>query len=58
MTTAVIAEDETLLAETLAELLYKVWPQLQVAAIAPDGEAALAASCWSRTTTSSPRWAC
>jgi DNA-binding LytR/AlgR family response regulator len=43
MTTAVIAEDETLLAETLAELLDKVWPQLQVAAIAPDGEAALAA---------------
>ncbi|MBK8765176.1 MAG: response regulator transcription factor [Burkholderiaceae bacterium] len=43
MTTAVIAEDETLLAETLAELLDKVWPDLRVAAIAPDGEAALAA---------------
>ena len=43
MPTAVIAEDEALLAETLAELLDKVWPQLQVAAIAPDGEAALAA---------------
>ncbi len=43
MTTAVIAEDETLLAETLAELLGKVWPELRIAAIAPDGEAALAA---------------
>ncbi len=43
MTSAVIAEDEALLAEVLAEQLSQVWPELRIAAFAPDGEAALAA---------------
>ncbi|MDB5897385.1 MAG: DNA-binding response regulator [Ramlibacter sp.] len=39
--TAVIAEDEPLLAEELAELLQALWPQLQVVARVNDGVAAL-----------------
>ena len=39
--TAVIAEDEPLLADELAELLRTLWPQLQVVARVTDGVAAL-----------------
>ena len=39
--TAVIAEDEPLLADELAELLRTLWPQLKIVARAADGVAAL-----------------
>ncbi|MEJ5989778.1 LytTR family DNA-binding domain-containing protein [Ramlibacter sp. PS3R-8] len=39
--TAVLAEDEPLLADELAELLRTLWPQLQIVARAADGVAAL-----------------
>src|SRR6478609_7864222 len=39
--TAVIAEDEPLLADELAELLRTLWPQLEVVARVTDGVAAL-----------------
>ena len=39
--TAVIAEDEALLADELAELLHALWPQLRIAAQASDGVEAL-----------------
>jgi DNA-binding LytR/AlgR family response regulator len=38
---AVLAEDESLLADELADLLHKLWPQLQIVARADDGVAAL-----------------
>src|SRR5258708_7336824 len=40
---AVIAEDEPTLAEHLRELLGKVWPDLEVCAVEPDGIRALQA---------------
>jgi DNA-binding LytR/AlgR family response regulator len=40
---AVLAEDESLLADELAEMLRSLWPELEVAARATDGAAALAA---------------
>ncbi len=43
MTTALIAEDESLLAETLRDSLANVWPALEIIGLAHDGEAALAA---------------
>lgn len=39
--TAILAEDEPLLADELADLLGKLWPQLQIVARAEDGVAAL-----------------
>lgn len=39
--TAVLAEDEPLLADELADLLRALWPQLQIVARAEDGVAAL-----------------
>ena len=39
--TAVIAEDEPLLADELAELLHALWPQLKIVARVSDGVAAL-----------------
>jgi DNA-binding LytR/AlgR family response regulator len=39
--TAVIAEDEPLLADELADMLHTLWPQLQIVARAEDGVAAL-----------------
>jgi DNA-binding LytR/AlgR family response regulator len=39
--TAVLAEDEPLLADELADLLHALWPQLQIVARASDGVAAL-----------------
>ena len=39
--TAVLAEDEPLLADELVELLQTLWPQLQIVARASDGVAAL-----------------
>ena len=39
--TAVLAEDESLLADELAELLHALWPQLRIVARAADGVAAL-----------------
>ena len=39
--TAVLAEDEPLLADELADLLNSLWPQLQIVARASDGVAAL-----------------
>jgi DNA-binding LytR/AlgR family response regulator len=39
--TAVLAEDEPLLADELAEMLHALWPQLQIIARATDGVAAL-----------------
>ena len=39
--TAVLAEDEPLLADELAELLHTLWPQLQIVARAGDGVEAL-----------------
>jgi DNA-binding LytR/AlgR family response regulator len=39
--TAVLAEDEPLLADELAELLHTLWPQLQIVARVTDGVAAL-----------------
>lgn len=41
--TAVIADDEPTLAEDLQRRLSRLWPGLQIAAIAHDGESALAA---------------
>ena len=41
MPTAVIAEDEPLLGEELAELLQALWPQLEIVARVGDGVAAL-----------------
>ena len=41
--TAVLAEDEPLLADELAELLRALWPQLKIVARAQDGVAALSA---------------
>ncbi len=41
MTTALIAEDETLLAEHLRAELARLWPELQVGGIAPHGAAAV-----------------
>ena len=35
--TAVIAEDEPVLAKTLSRLLQQVWPELQIAGVAEDG---------------------
>ncbi len=43
MPTAVIAEDEALLADVLREHLAEVWPDLSVVACAADGDAALQA---------------
>lgn len=40
---AVIAEDEPLLAENLRSMLAQCWPELRIAALAPNGLAALAA---------------
>jgi len=39
--TAILAEDERLLADELADLLHGLWPQLQIVARADDGVAAL-----------------
>src|SRR5207245_3414587 len=39
--TAVIAEDEPLLADELADLLHGLWPQLQILSRVDDGVAAL-----------------
>jgi DNA-binding LytR/AlgR family response regulator len=39
--TAVLAEDEPLLAEELAELLHRLWPELEIVAQPADGVAAL-----------------
>src|SRR5687767_3818676 len=39
--TALLAEDEPLLADELADLLHTLWPQLQIVARAEDGVAAL-----------------
>lgn len=39
--TALLAEDEPLLADELADLLQKLWPDLQIVARAEDGVAAL-----------------
>lgn len=39
--TALIAEDEPLLAENLRQELAKLWPELQIAAMAPHGQAAV-----------------
>ena len=39
--TAVIAEDEPVLARTLSRLLSEIWPELQVVAIAEDGPSAI-----------------
>lgn len=41
---ALIAEDEPVLARTLVRLLRQAWPQLQIAAVASDGMAAIAAA--------------
>lgn len=38
---ALIAEDEPILAATLQRTLHKLWPELQIAAIAPNGIAAV-----------------
>lgn len=38
---ALIAEDEPILAATLARILHDLWPQLEIAAIAPNGIAAV-----------------
>jgi DNA-binding LytR/AlgR family response regulator len=40
--TALIAEDEPLLARTLARMLVELWPELQIVAIAEDGDSAVA----------------
>lgn len=42
MTTALIAEDEPLLAQALRQELARAWPQLQVLEIVGDGESAVA----------------
>ena len=41
MTTALIAEDEALLAEHLRAELARLWPELQITGIAPHGAAAV-----------------
>lgn len=41
--TAILAEDESLLADELADLLHDLWPQLRIVARACDGVAALEA---------------
>ena len=41
MTTALIAEDEPLLAAEIREELERLWPELDVCAIVHDGHAAL-----------------
>ncbi|UGQ44864.1 LytR/AlgR family response regulator transcription factor [Massilia endophytica] len=41
MTTALIAEDEPILAATLANTLQKLWPDLRIVATCPNGVAAL-----------------
>ena len=43
MPTALIAEDEPLMRERLKEQLADVWPELEIVALAEDGDAALAA---------------
>ena len=40
---AIIAEDEIHLADDLQRRLRRLWPELEIAAIAHDGEAATAA---------------
>ena len=40
MSTALIAEDEPLLARTLVRLLAEVWPELKIVAVAEDGVSA------------------
>src|SRR2546423_6720192 len=40
---AILAEDEPLLADELADMLHALWPQLRIVARAGDGVAALAA---------------
>ncbi|MEL4178657.1 LytR/AlgR family response regulator transcription factor [Roseateles sp. PN1] len=42
--TALIAEDETLLAENLRQELAKLWPELSICAMAPHGQAAVDAA--------------
>ncbi|MCV2354942.1 LytTR family DNA-binding domain-containing protein [Paucibacter sp. B2R-40] len=42
--TALIAEDESLLAESLRQELARLWPELQIVAMAPHGQAALDAA--------------
>ncbi|MCV2367341.1 LytR/AlgR family response regulator transcription factor [Roseateles oligotrophus] len=42
--TALIAEDESLLAEGLRQELARLWPELQIVAMAPHGQAALDAA--------------
>ncbi|ALT76626.1 LytR/AlgR family response regulator transcription factor [Paucibacter sp. KCTC 42545] len=42
--TALIAEDETLLAENLRQELDKLWPELSISAMAPHGQAAVDAA--------------
>jgi DNA-binding LytR/AlgR family response regulator len=42
MTTALIAEDEPLLAQALQQELARAWPELRIAATAGDGESAVA----------------
>ena len=42
--TALIAEDETLLADNLRQELARLWPELQIVAMAPHGQAALDAA--------------
>ncbi|MBL8333084.1 MAG: response regulator transcription factor [Rubrivivax sp.] len=44
MTTALIAEDEALLAESLRRQLLELWPGLQLLPLLPDGHAALEAA--------------
>lgn len=41
---ALIAEDEPLLAEALARKLQRLWPELQLLPVAPDGQAAIDAA--------------
>ena len=41
MTTALIAEDEPILAATLAHTLQALWPELQIVATCPNGVSAL-----------------
>jgi YesN/AraC family two-component response regulator len=41
MATALIAEDEPLLAHALQLALQRAWPELQVLAVAPHGQAAV-----------------
>ncbi|SNT16547.1 two component transcriptional regulator, LytTR family [Noviherbaspirillum humi] len=41
---ALIAEDEPILAEMLARSLYRLWPELQICAVAGDGVTALSES--------------